>query len=60
MVKYIIRKLVLPKRMKKKKLKKIAKQISIIQKNYQEIINDPLYNVYNNILDKLIEKNIVS
>ena len=60
MVKYIIRKLVLPKHMKKKKMKKISKQISIIQRNYQEILNDPLYHVYNNILNKLIDKNIVN
>ena len=60
MVKCIIRNKALPKRMKKKKLIKLNKQITNIERQYQEVLNDPLLNVYDNILDKFIEKNLVN
>lgn len=59
MVKFIIRKKVLPKHMKKKHIKKLYKQIDIIQHQYSDILKDPLYDVYDDILEKLINLNII-
>ena len=60
MVKFIIKKKVLPKHMKKKHINKIYRQIDIIEHQYSDILKDPLYDVYDDILEKLINLNIIN